>query len=103
MSNLIKKSVRLPEELVLYIDGQRGSCFSQKLVRYIECTMRASDPAVYRDLSHKMDSLSRDLERNAAVSRSLALALDIDIDLALALSEDSSYRGRGSTPPGGCQ
>ena len=36
MSRLIQKSVRLPEELVAYVETKRGVSFSGKLVRLLE-------------------------------------------------------------------
>lgn len=77
MSKLIQKSVRLPEELVEYIERQRGTCFSNKLVRFLEFSIRSADPAATRELSHKLDSLRRTLECSAADAAALALDLDL--------------------------
>lgn len=95
MGKLIQKSVRLPEELVAYIETQRGSCFSQKLVRYLEYCIRGAAPEACRELSRKLDNLERDLERSVAVTH----ALSLDFELLADSAERVGVRGN----LGGCQ
>ncbi|MCM1305424.1 MAG: hypothetical protein NC306_15165 [Butyrivibrio sp.] len=98
MSSLVPKSVRLPQELVEYVEGMPGKNFSQKLVGLLS-DVRAGEDFRCREIEEQEQRMARnraELEEQSSrileASRLLHRLAGILSWTGGALSEDGAVR-----------